>query len=185
MRVLLLLVLCSVMGMAQVEKTAITELGLTFPIKSTALKDYIGANGVTSLPLTSGYSNGVEIGRHSVISNQATIGLLANANMFMASDSTWIDQIYQLNLFLVGRLYFGDSWRGGFFAELGSGPEISLAKFRGAPLIYQIDIGSRIGVGYNYKFAEDVTIGASVLISPSITMGNTSDGIKIAISMLW
>jgi len=179
----LAMLLCCVTLSAQGK--AITELGITFPIKSSVIKNYVSTNGVSALPLTSGYSSGVEIGRHGVISNQATVGVLANANMFLASDSTWMNQIYQLDVFLTGRLYFDESWRGGVYAELGAGPEFSAAKFKGAPLVYQINIGARFGVGYNYKFTDDVTIGIALVAAPSLTMSDFMDGVKVRASMLW
>lgn len=182
MKLIIALVLCTTVTFAQ---QGLTELGLTFPIKTSTLSDYVKANGVTSNPLTSGYSNGVEIGRHLLISPQATVGVLANLNMFLASDSTFINQIYQLDVFCVGRLYFGQSWHGGLFLEVASGPEISAAKFHGAALLYQINIGSRIGAGYNYKFSNDVTVGAAIYVSPSLTMGDIMNGTKVAVSMLW
>jgi hypothetical protein len=168
----------------QAEKTTLTELGITFLPKSSPITDYITANGVTTLPFTSGYSNGVEVGRHALVARRASVGVLVHANMFMGSASSVINQIYQMNVFVTGRLYFGHSWRGGLFLEVGSGLEVSAAKFQGAPLAYQIDIGSMVGVGYNLNL-DDVSVGCSLRLSPSLTSSNVLDGTRVAISMLW
>lgn len=166
-------------------KTYVTDLGLTFPIKPSAIKDYINANGITTLPLTSGYSSGFQIGKHQIISDQATIGIVAGANFFVGSTPIATNQIYQLGIYATGRLYFGESWRGGLFAELGAGPEGSAASFNGTPFVFQGNIGARVGAGYNYKFNKDVTIGLSLQATPSISAGAFTDGARVLINMLW
>lgn len=164
---------------------SILEIGVTFPITTSAVKQYIEANGVTANPLTSGYSNGVELGIHGLISHQATVGLLATGNLFVANDMTGTNQIYQLGAYMIGRLYFSDTWRGGLFAELGSGLEFSLSAFHQADARYQANFGARIGAGYNYKFNSDVTIGASVRAAPSLSAKTITDGMQLVVSMLW
>lgn len=191
MKYILILILCVSMYAQEASPVApaapkwITELGLTFPVRSNAMRDYIAAHGITTLPLTSGVSNGASIGRHVVLSNQATLGAILGANMFVGTDSVAVSQLYQLSAFLTGRLYFGESWRGGFYVEIGSGPELSLAKFSGTPLVFQVNIGARGGVGYNYKFSDDVTVGASVVASPALTAASVMDGMRVCVVMLW
>lgn len=166
-------------------KTFITELGLTFPLKPSSIKDYINTNGITTLPLTSGYSSGFQVGRHSIVSNQATIGVVLGANGFIGSTPTATNQIYQIGIYATGRLYFGESWRGGAFAELGAGPEASAASFNGSNFEYQGNIGARVGAGYNYKFTNDVTLGVSLLATPAVSSAGFLDGAKVVVNMLW
>lgn len=191
MKYLFFLLLCVVINAQEASPITpaptrwITELGLTFPIKNNSIKNYVESHGIVTLPLTSGVSNGAAIGRHAVISDQATIGLLMGANMFIGTDSVAVSQLYQLSAFVTGRLYFGESWRGGAFVEIGSGPELSMAKLRGTPLVFQVNIGARIGLGYNYRFSNDVTVGASIVAAPALSAGSLMDGMKVAVSMLW
>jgi hypothetical protein len=163
----------------------VNELGLTIPLKNATLKNYVESHGLQTLPLTSGISNGVQFGRHGVISRQATIGVTCGANMFVGTDSVEVSQIYQLAFYLTGRLYFGDSWRSGFYAELGSGPELSAAKLKGQPLVFQANIGARVGVGYNIEFNDDVTIGVGVIAAPAMSAKTLLEGTKGTISMWW
>lgn len=183
---ILIAILLSASCFAQVPKTEwVNELGLTFPLKNSPVKNFIDANGITTLPLTSGVGNGVEIGRHAVISNQATIGGVVGANFFVGSNGFTSNQIYQLQLFLTGRLYFDETWRGGFYGEVGSGMEFSVASLDTLPVMYQANIGARIGAGYNYRFNNDVTIGLSLVAAPSLSVTNFVDGIKLKLAMLW
>lgn len=166
-------------------KTSIVELGVVFPLKNSVVKEYITTRGITTLPLTSGYTSGAQIGVHNIIAAQSTVGVIAGANVFVGSDAVSTSQIYQLSLLMTGRHYFGSSWHGGFFAELGSGLEVSATKFTATPLALQINMATRIGAGYNYEFADDVTVGLSILASPSLSAGSLMDGARVAVSMLW
>lgn len=165
-------------------KKYVFELGLNTPINASGIKDYINSNNVSVSPLTSGFNTGFQIGGHKIINDQATLGIVVGMNTFIASQSV-TNQIYQLGTYLTGRLYFGDSWRNGIFTEISAGPEASVISLSKSDFSYQVNIASRLGVGYNYQFNKDVTLGVSVVISPSITSANYTDGAKIVVNMLW
>lgn len=185
MKKVILLVLALLTMPVVAKSNFITELGITVPVSTSSIRDYIASRGVKALPFTGGYGNGVVVGRHAPIGKHATVGLLFGANAFIVSDSSGTNQIYQANLYATGRIYFSESWRGGLFVELGSGPELSVVKLATESLVYQINITARFGLGYNYKFSDDVTIGASFLIAPSLTSGSYLDGAKVSVGMLW
>lgn len=165
-------------------KKYVTELGLIFPVKTNAVKDYINAANINVSPLTSGFSSGFQLGKHRIVNEKATLGAIIGANMFYGKGVV-TNQVYQLGAYLTGRLYFGDTWRNGVFAEVGAGPEVSATSLSGGDFQYQANFASRIGVGYNYRFNEDVTLGASVVVAPSITSDNYFDGAKVVVNMLW
>lgn len=184
MKTILCLLLC-VSAFAQPKTEWVNELAMTFPLKNSPVKNFIDSHGITTLPLTSGVGNGVEVGRSAVISNQATIGAVIGLNAFIGSNGFQSNEIYQLQAFLTGRLFFDQSWRGGFFAEVGSGLEFSVASIDSLPTMYQANVGARIGTGYNYRFNNDVTIGLSLVAAPSLSVTNFVDGLKLKLAMLW
>lgn len=162
----------------------VAELGLIFPAKNDAMKNYITANAISVNPLTSGVGSGFQLGVHKLLSEKATMGVIFGGNMFLvASDST--TQLYQVGTFLTGRLYFGETWKNGVFAEVGAGPEFGAASVRGGTFNFQLNFASRFGVGYNYQFSKNVTLGVSAIISPSVVANNYLDGAKIVANMLW
>ena len=165
-------------------KKYITELGLVFPVKTDAVKDYINASNIGVSPLTSGFSSGFQFGKHRIINQKATLGVILGGKMVVGK-GVELNQVYQLGAYLTGRLYFGDTWRNGVFAELGAGPEGAMASLNGGDFQYQANFASRFGVGYNYQFNEDVTLGASVVVAPSIMNDNYFDGAKVVVNMLW
>lgn len=172
----------------------INELGLTFTVQNGPLKTYVTGLGVAPSPLTSGFGSGFQVGRHYFVSQQATIGMILGANayysntpanFFGTSSPEVTAQLYQVASYFTGRVYFGESWQRGIFAELGAGPEVSAVSFNSSGFLYQANLGTRLGVGYNYKFSNDVTLGLSVLASPSVTNNNYLDGSKLLINLLW
>lgn len=162
----------------------VNELGLVFPTKSGPIRDYINANNIRINPLTSGFSSGFQIGRHRIINEKSTLGVVLGSNAFYSSD-TATTQIYQTGLYLTGRLYFGETWRNGVFAEVTAGPEFAATSIQGSDFQIQTNVGTRIGVGYNYQFNRDVTLGVSLVASPSILSDNYLDGSRVVINMLW
>lgn len=166
-------------------KESVYELGVVFPLRSNAVKDFIAAHNVGVLPMTSGVGSGCQAGKHWVVSSEATVGVVCGFNMFIGSGNGGTNHIYELESLVVGRLYFGESWRGGLYAELGSGPQVTIAKFPGESLLYQVNITTQVGVGYNYRFSGDVTIGAGIKTTPSLSITNMLDGTKVVVSMLW
>lgn len=166
------------------KKKYVNELGLVFPVKTDAVKDYINASNIGINPLTSGFSSGFQVGKHRIINEKATLGVVLGGNVFYGRGVA-TNQVYQFGTYLTGRLYFGDTWRNGVFAEVGAGPEMAAASLNGGDFQYQVNIASRFGVGYNYQFNEDVTLGASVVVAPSIMNDNYFDGAKVVVNMLW
>jgi hypothetical protein len=162
----------------------VTELGLVFPGKPDEIKNYVNANGINVSPLTSGLNSGFQFGRHRIINDQATLGLVVAGNAFFTSSSVK-NQIYQIGTFLTGRLYFGDNWRNGLFAEVASGPEFAAASIQGGDFQLQVNVASRVGVGYNHQFSKDVTLGISFVASPSLTSSDYLNGSKVVVNMLW
>jgi len=193
MKTFILSLLCAMMitpAIAQESKSCyakkkyVTELGLVFPVKTDAVKDYINASNIGINPLTSGFSSGFQVGKHRILNEKATLGLALGGNMFYGRGVA-TNQVYQLGAHLTGRLYFGDSWRNGVFAEVGAGPEAAATSLNGGDFQYQANIASRFGLGYNYQFNADVTLGASVVVAPSIMNDNYFDGAKVVVNMLW
>lgn len=193
MKTFILSLLCAMMitpAIAQESKSCyakkkyVTELGLVFPVKTDAVKDYINASNIGINPLTSGFSSGFQVGKHRILDEKATLGLALGGNMFYGRGVA-TNQVYQLGAHLTGRLYFGDSWRNGVFAEVGAGPEAAATSLNGGDFQYQANIASRFGLGYNYQFNADVTLGASVVVAPSIMNDNYFDGAKVVVNMLW
>lgn len=166
------------------EPKYLNEIGLVFPVNPDVIKNYVNANSIDISPLTSGFGTGFQIGRHRVLNEKATLGIVMGGNAFITSGTT-TSQIYQANLFLTGRLYFGSTWRNGVFAEVGTGPEFAASSVQGSDFGLQANIASRIGVGYNYQFNKNVTLGISVIASPSLTAGNYTDGARVVANMLW
>ena len=166
------------------KKKYVTELGLVFPVKTDAVKDYINASNIGISPLTSGFSSGFQVGKHRIINEKATLGVILGGNMFYGRGVA-TNQVYQVGTYLTGRLYFGNTWRNGVFAEVGAGPEMAATSLNGGDFQYQANIASRFGLGYNYQFNEDVTLGASVVVAPSIMNDNYFDGAKVVVNMLW
>lgn len=166
------------------QKNYVSEMGLVFPVKTDAMKAYINANSINVGPLTSGFSAGFQVGKHRILNEKATLGVLLGGNMFVASGVS-TTQVYQLGAYLTGRLYFGETWRNGVFAEVGAGPEGAAAKIQGGDFQFQANFASRFGVGYNYQFSKDVTLGISAIVSPSLVSDNYFDGAKIVANMLW
>jgi hypothetical protein len=134
--------------------------------------------------LTSGFGAGFQLGKHRILNEKATLGVILGGNMFIASAET-TTQVYQLGAYLTGRLYFGETWRNGVFAEVGAGPEFAGAKIQDSDFRIQSNFASRFGLGYNYQFSKDVTLGISAIISPALTADNYFDGAKIVANMLW
>lgn len=165
-------------------KKYVNELGLVFPINKDDVKNYINGNNVVVNPLTSGFSSGFQVGKHRIINDQATLGVVLGANTFFSSGASE-NQIYQINAHLTGRLYFGDTWRNGVFAEIGAGPEFAAASVQGGDFQFQANFGSRFGLGYNYQFNKDVTLGLSFIASPSILSDNYFNNSKLVVNMLW
>jgi len=166
------------------EKKYVNELALTFPTNGRDIKDYINTNNVVVNPLTSGFSSGFQIGKHRIINDQATLGLILGSNVFFTSATTKT-QIYQTNLNLVGRLYFGESWRNGVFTEIGAGPEFAASSVQDSDFQLQVNFGTRIGIGYNYQFNKDVTLGLSFIASPSVISDNYLNNSRVVVNMLW
>lgn len=168
-------------------KTSLVELGVTLPLRPSVITDYIKAHGISTIPFTSGYGTGALIGRHAIISRQTTIGVIAHANFFSGSDSASnTSQIAELSALLTARIILiGDSWRGGLYMQLGAGVEMSVAKFAQSSAVYQVNIASRAGVGYNIKLGDDVTVGVAILAVPSLSDKNIIDGSVVAFNMLW
>lgn len=165
-------------------KKYVNELGLVFPVKTAIMKNYISAGSINVNPLTSGFSSGSQIGRHRIINEKATLGVILASNIFYGNTPVK-NQIYQVGTYLTGRLYFGETFKNGVFAELGAGPEFSAASLSGASFQLQANFASRVGLGYNYRFNDDVSLGAAVVISPSITADNYTDGARVIVNMLW
>lgn len=163
----------------------VSELGLLFPVKTDAIKDYVNANTIVVSPLTSGFGAGFQYGMHRILNDRSTLGLALNGNTFVASAGTTTNQVYQAGLYLTGRLYFGDTWRNGVFAEVGAGPEFAGAVIRGGDFTYQVNVASRLGVGYNHQFSKDVTLGISAIVSPSMTSSDYLSSARIVVNMLW
>lgn len=162
----------------------LNEMSLVVPTKTNAVRDYFSANGVTSNPLTSGLGYGVQVGRHLCIGRGATVGGVLAGNAFYSSGIT-TNQVYGLSAYFVGRAYFSNTWRNGLFAELGAGPEVSAVSVNGSSFRTQANLSTRVGVGYNYEFNDDITVGATVLVSPSVTSSNYLDGARVVINLLW
>lgn len=165
-------------------KQYVMELGLVFPVNTDAMKDYLNANGIAVSPLTSGFGSGFQIGAHKLLNEKATLGVLMGGNMFITS-SDGVSQFYQTGAILTGRLYFGETWRNGVFAEVGAGPEFGATKIKDNDFTFQLNFASRFGVGYNYQFNKNVTLGISAIVAPSVTAANYLDGAKIVANMLW
>lgn len=165
-------------------KKYVNELGLVFPIKTDNIKDYINANNIAVNPLTSGFSSGFQVGKHRIVNDQATLGVILGANAFFSSGAVH-NQIYQFGAYLTGRLYFGDAWRNGVFAEIGAGPEVAASSIQDGDFQFQANFGSRLGIGYNYQFSKDVTLGLSFISAPSMLSDNYFDGSRVVINMLW
>lgn len=165
-------------------KKYVNELGLTFPTNTDDIKNYINANNVVVNPLTTGFSSGFQLGKHRIINDRATLGAIIGSNVFFSSAGVK-NQIYQLNVHLAGRLYFGETWRNGVFAELGAGPEVAASSIQDGDFQFQVNFGSRFGLGYNYQFNKDVTLGLSFIASPSILSDNYLNNAKVVVNMLW
>jgi hypothetical protein len=166
------------------DKNYINELGLVFPTDASSVKNFINANNVGVSPLTSGFSSGFQLGIHRIVNERATLGLVLGTNAFFSLDSV-NNHIYQVGAFITGRVYFGDTWRNGLFAEIAAGPEFAAASLGGKDFQIQTNVASRIGIGYNYQFNKDVTLGVSVVASPSLLANSYFDGSRIVINMLW
>lgn len=169
---------------SDMQKKYVSELGLVFPVKTDAMKNYINSNTIVISPLTSGFSAGFQYGRHRLLNDRATLGVLLGGNMFVASAAT-TTQVYQLGAYLTGRLYFGETWRNGVFAEVGAGPEFAGAVIQSGDFQFQSNFASRFGIGYNYQFSKDVTLGLSAVVSPSLMSDNYFDGARVVVNMLW
>lgn len=167
-------------------KKYVNELGLVFPLNKDDVKNYINGNNIVVNPLTSGFNSGFQLGKHRIINDQATLGVILGANTFFSSGISET-QIYQLNAHLTGRLYFGETWRNGVFAEIGAGPEFAAASasVQGTNFQFQANFGSRFGLGYNYQFNKDVTLGISFIASPSLLSDNYFNNSKLVVNMLW
>jgi hypothetical protein len=166
------------------QKKYVSELGFVFPGKTQVIKDYVNANSVSINPLTSGFGSGFQLGKHRIINDQATLGVVLGANAFFISSNAKT-QIYQIGTYLTGRLYFGETWRNGVFTELGAGPEFAASSINDSDFNVQANFASRIGIGYNYQFNKDVTLGASLIVSPSLMTDDYLNGSKFVINMLW
>lgn len=160
------------------------ELGLTFPLKTDAMKNYIAASNIDAAPLTSGIGSGLQLGMHRIINDKATLGLIVGSNFFFTFGDTK-SQIYQLGTYLTGRLYFGETWRNGIFTEIGAGPEFSAASISDGDFKFQGNFATRLGIGYNYQFNKDVTLGISAIVAPSLTTDNYLDNARVVVNMLW
>lgn len=162
----------------------ISEVGFVFPTKPVAIRDFYAANKIIPNPLTSGLGYGTQIGRHILLENGSTIGVVANANMFYSSTQN-TSQIYQFSTYFLARAYMDDYWRRALFFEIGVGPEVSATSFNDSDFIYQANISTRIGVGYNYKFNQQFSVGATFVVVPSVVSSSPFDGSRIIVSMLW
>lgn len=162
----------------------ISEVGFVFPTRPVVFRDFYAANNVNPVPLTSGLGYGAQFGRHLLIGNSSTIGVVTNANAFYSSLGN-TTQIYQVAAYFLARAYMNESWRSGIFAELGAGPEVSATSFNGSTFAYQGNISTRIGVGYNHKFNEQFSVGATFVVVPSVTSNNVLDGSRVVVNMLW
>jgi hypothetical protein len=163
----------------------VNETGVVFPTKSTTIRDYFNANGLTPIPLTSGLGNGLQFGLHRLVGNGATIGALVTGNAFYGSGGGSTTQIYNFSAYFVARGYLNGTWRNGAFVELGCGPEVSAASFADSAFVYQGNISTRLGVGYNYQFNDDITVGLSAVVTPTVTAGSYLDGSKVIVNILW
>lgn len=163
----------------------VDDVGMSFPVKPTIFKDYLTASGVASTPITNGVGYGAQFGRHYIVrEGGATLGVIVSGNAFYSSGPVQA-QVYQLGAYFTGRAYFNQSWREGLFAEVGAGPEVGGTSFNGASFQYQANLNARFGLGYNYRFNNDVSLGVSVLASPSITGNGILDGSRVLVNMLW
>lgn len=183
----IVLALCSTSLVAQqeAEYVWVNEVGLVFPIKNNAFKDYLVANGITSLPITTGLGTGVQLGRHCAIAQPTTLGLVLNGNMFISNAPGTKCQVYQVATFLTGRIYFGNSWHKGLFAELAGGLEASAASFFGNSFSFQANIASRVGAGYNIAFNSTATVGVALTLSPTALSSDYLSSARLVINMLW
>jgi len=162
----------------------VNEMGLTIPTKSSTVRDYFAANSVTPNPLTSGLGYGIQAGRHLRIGSAATIGGIVAGNVYY-SKTTSTTQVYNFSTYFVARGYMSETWRDGAFVEVGFGPEVSAASFTDSSFVYQANLSTRLGVGYNYQFNNDVSVGISAVVSPSVTASNYLDGSKVIVNILW
>lgn len=169
---------------SEIDYQWINEMSLLVPTKTNALRDYFTANGVTSNPLTSGLGYGVQVGRHLCIGSGATVGGVISGNVFYSSNVT-TNQVYGMSAYFVGRAYFTDSWRHGLFAELGAGPEVSAVSVNDSDFRVQANLSTRVGVGYNYKFNDDITVGATLLVTPSVSSSSYFDNARVVVNLLW
>lgn len=168
----------------QTKSPWLNEMSLVAPTNTAATRDFFTANGITSNPLTSGLGYGVQVGRHFCVGNGATVGAVLSGNAFYSSSIT-TNQVYGLSAYFVGRAYFSNTWRHGLFAELGAGPEVSAVSVNSSDFRVQGNLSTRVGVGYNYEFNDDITVGAAVLVTPAISSSNYLDGARVVINLLW
>lgn len=166
------------------ESCWVNEVGLLVPTNSSGIRDYFAANSITPTPLTGGLSSGLQFGRHYRIGNAATIGATLSGNVLYSSGAT-TTQVYQTAAYFVARGYLSQTWRSGIFAEIGIGPEVSAVSVANSDFMIQANASTRLGVGYNYQFNDDVSVGVSVGVTPSITSDNYLDGARVLVNMLW
>lgn len=162
----------------------INEIALVAPINRDDVKNYINSSNITANPLTSGFGSGFQFGTHKIVNERATLGIAVASNAFFSSGTT-TTQLYQLGTYLTGRLYFGETWRNGIFAEIAAGPEAAASSIQDEDFQFQANIGTRVGIGYNYQFNKDVTLGLSIVASPSLVSDNYLSGSRAVISMMW
>jgi hypothetical protein len=162
----------------------ISEIGMSFPVKTTTYRDFLTSSGVITTPITSGMGYGVQFGRHYVARDGATLGVVVAANAFY-SNTPATNQVYQVAAYFTGRAYFSQSWHEGIFAEIGAGPEVGGTSINSGDFRYQANLSARFGLGYNYRFNDDVSIGLSVVASPSVMSSSIVDGSRVLVNMLW
>lgn len=162
----------------------VNEIGMSFPAKTTTYRDFLTANGIVNTPITSGVGYGVQFGKHQIVREGATLGVVVAANAFY-TNSPVTNQIYQVGAYFTGRAYFGQSWHQGLFAEIGAGPEIGGTSINGGNFNYQANLSARFGIGYNYQLNNDVSVGLSVITSPSVLSSSVLDGSRVLVNMLW
>jgi len=166
------------------ERPTLLEIGLVFPIFSDDARNFINNAGVTPNPLSTGFGTGIQLGYHKLMSERATLGVVANATMYV-DNGTSTTHLYQFGAFATGRLYFMNKWTNSVFAEVGAGPEVAAYSIAGGTFTTQASLASRFGVGYNYSFDNNVCLTVSAVVSPNFASNDPTRNAKIIIGMVW
>jgi hypothetical protein len=168
----------------EVSRPTLLEIGLVFPIFSDDARNFINGAGIAPNPLSTGFGTGVQFGFHKLMSDRATLGVVANTTMYLDNGAT-TTQLYQLGAFATGRLYFMENWTNSVFAEVGAGPEVAAYSIAGGTFNTQVSLASRFGAGYNYSFDNNVCLTVSAVVSPNFASNDPTRNAKIIIGMVW